>query len=272
MIRFLQRQKARKGFTIIELIVVIAIIAVLAAIILPMVDGRRSRIQEANSTARDFYTAMQSVMTKFTTYEGPLSPTYQANPNHGEMRYFEEMGGNYPYMKKGTDTPETPKTAPETTSLYVEFVVRGNTIREVYTNAYEKDGSTDMDYDNGKGLYDLRKNHAAHKNTEFGKLLMAEIENRIKYQNGFYYAKVTYEKKEDTSTIPSKMEAETVKVSYTGYSRKRLPEPGELELGSYGNANLHFDEDNVLANGEIFGVCAPLKSGNVIGMAGTDLN
>ncbi len=271
MLQYLNRAQRRKGFTMIELIVVIAILGVMAAIILPMVSARDSKIQEANSAARDFYTAMQSVMTKFSMYEGPLSPAYEpkvGDPNLGEMRYFESMGGNYPYAKGSTASD-----FPNTTSLYIEFAVKNNSIIEVYSSAIEKSSATDANYDNGVGLYNLCTRASSMKDTEFGRLLKAEIEDRIRYRDGFYYAKVTY-KNILTSTIPQKMEAETVKVEYTGYSNRRLPQPGSLAFNDYRNANLYFGEDNVLVNDNVFGVCAPLNTGTgtIVGMAGTSLN
>lgn len=57
MIQYLQRLKAKKGFTLVELIVVIAIIAILAAILIPLLGGymeearRQADATEAKSHA-----------------------------------------------------------------------------------------------------------------------------------------------------------------------------------------------------------------------------
>ena len=63
----------KHGFTLIELIVVIAIIGVLAAILVPAMIGyvKRSKITGANSSAKSLYNGANVAMVEMEAYDLP---------------------------------------------------------------------------------------------------------------------------------------------------------------------------------------------------------
>ncbi len=266
MIRFLQRQKAKKGFTIIELIVVIAIIAVMMAIILPTLSTERSRITEAKSASRDFYAAIQTAMSKYSTYDGQLSSAYVNDNNLGIMRYYPLMGGNYPF-DKSYPSANTDSEYPALTSMYI-MVHAWNDIIEDVAVVTRAAGNTAAD----PGMYQLLKRDAADMDTEFGKLLAGEIDNRIVFNDGWYYARVDFSYPVSYLGTPEDIKLYTVKVAYAAYSRKELPVP----TGTYDdfvNSTLTFGSDYKLNNGEVCGTCATWDETNAtrVGLAGTRL-
>lgn len=65
MIKHLHRLKGRKGFTLVELVVVIGIAAVLMAVILVgSLNGNTEDVLSANSNAESFFTASQLALTR----------------------------------------------------------------------------------------------------------------------------------------------------------------------------------------------------------------
>lgn len=89
MIRYLQAMKRKKGFTMVELVIVIAIIAIImAAMFTTMLSGSTEKLLAANTNAEAFFTASQLSFTRMSFTERSLVTVVDE-----EDKYIEYING-----------------------------------------------------------------------------------------------------------------------------------------------------------------------------------
>ena len=288
MIRYLQRQKAKKGFTILELIVVLAILAVLTAIILPQMTTKRSRINAARSAARDFYAAVQSVMNYYAVYDGQVLPNDPGTKKEAEdvVKYYKNLTGNYPIDYSYTGTHKGDLEDPNPTSMYIMVHTKNSHVSEIGIIVRADEGTNNQGGNNG--MFQLLKrgkkddgSDDGSRNTKFGEILKGEINTRVSFnENGYYYAKVVFRYGDtfDATGNPMYLSMQTLKVEYTAYCSRELPDARGKSYDSYIDSYLRFAKDYQLNwnSGEVCGTCAEWyedTGGNYVctGIAGTTL-
>ena len=236
----------KAGFTIVELVVVIAIIAVLTAVIAPGLNTGEANRDAAASAAGDFYAATQNLFTKYSKFEAPLSAAMKSEETI--MKYYAGFGGNYPVDKYLFLHVETKSG----NVVSCEVTVASDT-KTAITKVLDKESTT--------------------LNTAFGKTFSDNLEPLIELKNGHYYALVEFVN--NSSILATPMVTSTVRVMCTGYTENQLPPVGSAVYTDYVAEYMTFMESNRLANHQIFGVCSSVmqdvgsEGKKVMGQRGT---
>lgn len=246
MIGRLQRLKAKRGFSMVELIIVIAIIAIMSATALAGSSNRREKIIEANAAADDFYVALQAEFTNFQMFDGPLTmtlnkqyknlETVQANNEFCGVKWFPAAGGNYPY--EGYETGDDHQTSmPRDAALYVEMYAFGGTLRRV-------------NYANDLNALIMMQSSSGNETAELCAVLLQEMKGRLEYRDGYYYARISY-KAPGIPADPSQplslfdYRSLPVTVDWTAYCSKEVVNSDEV-----------FQSQNLLSDNGVCGVHA----------------
>jgi len=220
----------------LELIVVIAIIAVLLAVILPSVSTDKEKKNAADLRAMDFYSAVQHIFTKYMKYEGPLNSGMKtADTDTDELIYYvKKLNGNFP----------------KNNYTFIEMFVENGEAQHVHAAGTLKD------------LLDIKNDTTERPLTDTESQLLKDIPGFMDTaEDGYYFALVKYT---DNSTALEE-QVPTVKVHSAYYIRHDLPKP---TVGD----ELTFSEDRRLPNGDICGVCSSIKdsvTNTLLGQEGT---
>ena len=226
MRRFLRK----KGFSLVELIVVIAIIAVLLAMIVPSLSSRDANKKASILAARDFYSATQNLFSKYSKYEDYIY--YGQKDETGKLiDYNKQLGGNYPAKKYLGVAMSVKKSKIE----YVDIVGDDSAII-CEMRLYGKSGVSDE--------------------TDFEKMFAKDIEPLFLQQDGIYYAYLTFSSNADT--INNIANTNTVKVLASGYCPSDLP-PCGTDYDAFRNKYLLLEDNGLNADGLYLGVCSSTK-------------
>lgn len=239
----------KKGFTLVELVIVIAIIALFTAMLLPGLTASGSLKNQVTEGARDFYVATQHLFSKFAKLETTIATVTGAANEHDPQQvviYDRDFGGNRPNNKYA----------------FVMMHVVNTQIQNVVAFSGEKPQTA---------MASVLQNQDEATNGAFETMFQSEMQSLFEAQDGFYYALVKYDDSLGTKA------GSVVKVVMAGYGDKRLanyPAGQKTDdtayFKSFRDENLHIMDEGQLYNGDYFGVqSSEMFNGSYIGEGNT---
>ena len=242
MIIYLHTMRAKKGFTMVELIVVIAIIAVLAAMVFPLFSNDDAKRDTAEVYASDFYASLQYCMTRYqktdyhiNTEMAQAAADYKADDTKNPYIFYDET--------RGQNICAIPTATMTNYNIYIEaFNDRG--IKYVKL-AYS--------------FENLLNDTATTSDIAIERLLQTDLEQIVNDMGvGYYYAVVNYDS-----------EFGNFKVLTAHYCEEKLP--AITNVGTYKNDNLMIVDNAELDCGIICGTCSSDRNstGAYVGSLGT---
>ncbi|MCM1167124.1 MAG: type II secretion system GspH family protein [Lachnospiraceae bacterium] len=233
MIKTIHNMRKRRGFTMTELIVVIAVIAILAAMILPSLDTHKAAIDDACSASRDMYNALQSIFTKYSLTEAVLDLRMKDDETAKKefVCFYKRVGGNYLH-KPGVSIEDMPPSL----SLYIEVNAEGGVIKGVR-------------FDNSLSEL-LTKTNANGAVT--AEVLKRDLESRVDVHDGYYYAEVRYLAASAPSPGAAVTNVNPIKVKFAAYTKNKI--------SGCTAESVKFKSHCVTYGGQVVGVFAPYNT------------
>ena len=227
----------KKGFSLLELVVAIAIIGVLLAMILPSLSTRDANKKASISAAKDFYSATQSLFSKYSKYEDYLYYGQKDEPAADKViDYVKDLGGNFPK------------------NSYIALAMKVKNSKIEYVDASSGDSATLCEMN-------LFKKSGVSRVTNFEKIFAKDIEPLFYLQDGMYYAYI-YFVSNANANLQGETNTNTVRVLAAAYCPTEFP-PCGTDYEDFLENYLLLTDNGLNAKGMFLGVCSSTKDTNL---------